>query len=315
MEMSVDNRKFLIFLTHSNKKFQKEMYDTINKNLKNVEVKVFENYTDILSSEKINTPDLIIVEITQDKKIIEQFKEFFNKKQEENLSSLMFLCKKEEYNNVCLEFFDFLHKPTAFDFINEVCFNPFIFINRIKVLLSIPKLTKSSLYTIGKIETNLWNFLNYSNFFILIIDKNLNIKLVNYHLSKTLGFNDEFDLTNQFSSWTNFIKPIDVDLVQHIGEELTKENHSYDEFTYDIILKDGSSITVKWFNIIINTGLDYLFSIGIPLTKEPTLNEDIDSIRSYFKDILQQDKTTINAMKEVTKKYSDLILKNESKNS
>jgi hypothetical protein len=96
-------------------------------------------------------------------------------------------------------------------------------------------------------------------------------------------------------------------------EIIVNKSQCYKEFTNDILDKDNKTITVKWFNTLINSEFNCVFSIGLPLTKEPTLDEDIDSLRSYFRDILEKDKTTINAMKEVTMKYSEKLF-GENKN-
>ena len=59
---------------------------------------------------------------------------------------------------------------------------------------------------------------------------------------------------------------------------------------------------VRWFNSSINNGIKGTFSIGIPITKTVTHADDMDSIRSYFRDVIEKDKTTINALKNLVDK-------------
>ena len=54
---------------------------------------------------------------------------------------------------------------------------------------------------------------------------------------------------------------------------------------------------VHWFNSHINTEYNWSFSFGITKTPNPTM-VTMDSIREYYKDIIEYDRTMIESMKE-----------------
>ena len=71
------------------------------------------------------------------------------------------------------------------------------------------------------------------------------------------------------------------------------------EFANEIITKSGELITVKWFNSMINEGGSGTFSVGLPLSRDISKEDSIDSIRAFWKDKLEQDRTTIQALKNI----------------
>ena len=288
MEM-INNKIYTIYIIYENKSIEKLIHENIN----NIEVKTFNSVDQIIYTNE--DVDLIIINSTDvTEKIFKTTDTTYLLLTDDNFdkSNLLFLNKNK----------------IIYDIINKSNIDEFIFINRIKVLLTLPKLNKKFDSEKHIIQSNIWKFLDYSNLFIVMLDKELNIKIANYHLSKILGFEDEDKICNL--NWSKFLKPNDIDLIKHIHSEILLGSKLYNEFTNDIIDKDNKLITVKWFNVLINHGFNCTFSIGIPLTKKPTIDEDIDSIRAYFKDILEQDKTTINAMKEMTLEYSKKIMNN-----
>jgi len=308
MESLPNNKSYLIYLSHEDKKFESKLKKMILDNLKNVEVRTFENRSLIPSDEDISKVNLIIIDLLFEKDKIEKIHNslvIINHK-----SSTPYLLINDHKLFDVNKFLFFKNYPDLiFDFINESTLNEFIFINRIKVLLSIPRTLNVQK---EKIQSNIWKILDYTNMFVIMLDKDLDIKIVNFHLAKILGYENPDDLIGL--NWANFLRPSDKDLIGHVCEEIiVNKNKCYKEFTNDILDKDNKTITVKWFNTLINSEFNCVFSIGLPLTKEPTLDEDIDSLRSYFRDILEKDKTTINAMKEVTMKYSEKLF-GENKN-
>lgn len=308
MQSTPNNKPYLIYLSHENKECEKKLEELILKNIRNVKIRRF-CYNSIGKDSKISNADLIIVDMLFDKDRIEKIHRklisIYHKVTTPYLLVINDTFKEEE-----ISFFQ-NYPDLVYDFANETVFNKFVFINRIKVLLSIPKISKISDCNQKKIQDNIWKLLDYSNIFVVVLDKELNIRIGNYHLANRLGFKSEDDLT--CLSWKEFLKPSDIELVKHVNEEVAKNNKEYKEFSYDILDENKQSISVKWFNTFINSEFNCVFSIGIPLTKTPSIDEDIDSIRSYFRDILERDKTTINAMKEVTLKHSEKILKNRRK--
>jgi PAS domain S-box-containing protein len=310
MEMLEISKPFLIYLSYEDKEKQENLKDLILKRLRNVEVKSFVLKKELIIQPEFELADLIITDLCFNLDRIKKIYDILKNIHFKISSPFLFIVDNESIQEELLQ--PLQNTKLIYDFVRYP-FLDTIIINRIRVLLSIPKILKSEGLEKNKIQENIWNVLNYSNMFTLILDKQQNIKLANYHLSHVLGFESEEQLIGL--NWKMFIKQSDIELVKYVHEEILSGNEFYTEFTNDIINKQGKTITVKWFNSIINGGFNYIFSIGIPLTREPSLNEDIDSIRSYFADILQKDKTTINAMKEITMKYSNKIFgeKNGSK--
>jgi len=96
----------------------------------------------------------------------------------------------------------------------------------------------------------------------------------------------------------NFIPHSVRNVIEHVVHQLVEADPAYLEFTNDIVSKDGTVITVKWFNSYVNQDTHQVFSIGMPLSKEISMEETADSLRAYFTDILQKDQTTIRQIKE-----------------
>ena len=57
---------------------------------------------------------------------------------------------------------------------------------------------------------------------------------------------------------------------------------------------------MKWFNTKLNNGMTGTFSLGVPV-KAAGAEDSVESIRAYWNDIIQKDKTTISAMKDLIK--------------
>lgn len=308
MEILPGNKSYLIYLSHENKEFEKELKSLILTNLNNVEVKTFPSRECIPNDPNLVLADLIIIDlIFQDERLEKIHKGLIKINHKISTPYLLFTNHKD----FDLDRITFIkeYPESIFEFVNELTFNKFIFLNRIKNLLKIPKISKFSQSEVEKIQNGIWKLLDYSNMFVVMLDRDLKIKIINYHLTKVLGYEYPSDLISK--DWRQFLRKPDYELIHHISNEIMNGNLNYKEFTNDILDKDGKSITVKWFNTLINHEFNCIFSVGVPLTKEPTLDEDIDSLRAYFRDILEQDRTVIQAMKEVTMKYSEKIFGEE----
>jgi hypothetical protein len=143
------------------------------------------------------------------------------------------------------------------------------------------------------IKKAVWDILNYLNAFVVLLDKNMNIRLANWSLSTKLGFENEKDLINK--CWLDFIKPEEKDMISKMySHMLNFSDDKYKEVITEIISIKGKSIVVKWFNIVANHGLNMLFSIGVP--SEMPEEENEDSVRAYYRDIIDKDKTLINSL-------------------
>lgn len=142
-----------------------------------------------------------------------------------------------------------------------------------------------------------WDMLNFSPIYVVILDKDMNIVLINNNLATDLGFKDEKEPLGM--CWGDFV-PEDakkVVLVAH-AKIAFKQDKEYREVTNDISTLKKQRILVKWFNFPINSGAHMTFSIGLP--RGFSKNEDIteERIRKYYNDILERDATMVKSIKE-----------------
>ena len=302
------NTPYLIYILHKDEIFLRILKNMILTNVRNISIKTFSRKDDIFNEGDLTSVDLIITDISF---IDNELNDLNDLKH-----GLFHLCNKidtpylfilDDDKDIQLDKLSFLNEnKIIYDFILKSYINE-VMANRIKVLLSIPKIAKTKNSEILLTQANIWNLLNYSsNTFVVVLDSQMNVKIANYHLYSTLGFEKEDEILGK--RWTIFIKESMIEVIEHVHEEVLKKNPGYSEFAHEIVDKAGKLVMVKWFNSMINSDYNWVFSIGIPLIKEPTIDEDIDSIRSYFKEVLERDKTTILAMKEVALKHSKRIL-------
>lgn len=301
-------RPYLIYLSHRNKEFENTLYNLIKQKLHNIEVVKFTNITEIPTEPPL--ADLIIhdVDFLEKTKATDGCKytkdNLYNIYNDTSVPMLIFVTK-ESYHSTDFAYLNY--RPDAiFDFVSEDFFVDYIFINRIRTLLSFPRIARK--YSEQKIEVqnNLWKALDYSHLFVILLNKDCQVVLANYRLAKMLGYKDEAELIGV--EWINHLAAADDELVKHVLAETLNGSKKYEEFTNDVLTINKERITVRWFNTLINSTFNCVFSIGVPLTREVTADDNIDSVRAYFTDIIRRDRTTINAMKEVTMKYSEKIL-------
>ena len=103
-------------------------------------------------------------------------------------------------------------------------------------------------------------------------------------------------------NWLNFVDEKDKQIFKHIQGKVFKNGHiNTREYVNDIITLENKLLPVRWFNAIIDTDQTPvgLFSIGVPITRTITHTDNVDSIRAYWKDIIERDKTVISAMREI----------------
>ena len=143
----------------------------------------------------------------------------------------------------------------------------------------------------------IWDILNYCNMYVLLLDNKLNIKLMNWSLATKLGFQDEKEAIGR--CWLDFI-PDDlkkhIQMIHHIIA-YTDEKDKYREVTNDIKCLNGDIITVRWFNVNINSSFNMTLSAGLLLEKNK--DDSIESVRSYYRDIIQKDRTLIKSLRDI----------------
>lgn len=308
MKLLPNSKPYLIYLTNEDKTFEKKLYDVLISRIKNIEVKTFstrqEMATQLISN--IKYVDLVIFDILFDDVNLERMENVMKAIHGKSPTSFLIFTNDKDFDEVKFKKINDQYPDMIYDFFNQHIFNEFIFINRTKALLSIPKLSKSFLMQKEAVQNNLWMALDYSSLFVLILSKEFKVVLANYQLARTLGYNTEDEMIG--IDWTKHLTQPDLDVVQHVHEETLTGSKKYEEFSNDVVTKEGKRITVKWFNTMINNTFNSTFSIGVPLTKGISIDDNIETVRAYFTDILKKDSTTIQAMKEVTQKYSNKLL-------
>jgi hypothetical protein len=146
----------------------------------------------------------------------------------------------------------------------------------------------------------IFNMLNFTNMYALVLDQNLVVRFANSSLSIDLGFKGYTDLIGR--CWLDFVSDKERDIISVIHKSISNGIsgwEKYREFKNVIVNSNGDTIEVHWFNSHINTDLNWTFSFGI--RKRPVVIDDInmDSIRSYYRDIINKDREMIIAMRDV----------------
>jgi len=118
--------------------------------------------------------------------------------------------------------------------------------------------------------------LNYANMFVIVLDENMNIKFMNWSLSKALGLeNEEIALGK---CWLDFVSEKDKTIITGVHSLITKrEDDTVKEFMNDIVDVEGNCLRVKWFNIHINNDYDWTFSIGLLMQPVPKVTRRIST--------------------------------------
>ena len=137
--------------------------------------------------------------------------------------------------------------------------------------------------------------------FVLLLDEKMNIQLINWSLATKLGFKNENEPIGR--CWVDFLQPKDVEWIKTIHYSITystEEAKKYREVSNEIVALDGSKIKVKWFNAMINHSYNFTFSMGVYDEVEKTEVTE-ESIRAFYRDVIEQDRVMITAMKNVLK--------------
>jgi PAS domain S-box-containing protein len=150
---------------------------------------------------------------------------------------------------------------------------------------------------VKELRSIIFNMLNYTNMYILVLDQQMLIKFINNSLANDLGYDKFDDLLGK--CWLDFIDENDKETIKIMHTSIANgyENwETYKEFQNEINGKDGEKINVCWFNSHINTDYNWTFSFGI---KKEIETHSMDSIRDYYQDIISKDRVMISAMRDV----------------
>jgi PAS domain S-box-containing protein len=151
------------------------------------------------------------------------------------------------------------------------------------------------------LQLSLKDLFDHTNIYLVILDKEMNIKLCSYKLAHDLGFKCENELLGQ--KFNQFLYDEDKEKMMNVHSNVIKNTNEYQkqmrEVTNKIITKTNSTIEVKWFNSRIQNGDVYTFSMGIPYNRTVSPSDDIESIRAYWKHVIDKDDTTLKALQKI----------------
>lgn len=143
----------------------------------------------------------------------------------------------------------------------------------------------------------LLQILNYSNAYVVVLDKVMDIQFVNLTLAQRLGFESKEDPISM--CWLDFIPEKYRARIRTVHSALVhQQGREYREFTNIINDRNGVEFNVRWFNTAINHETYWTFSFGLPQIEMIEVSED--SIRDHFRGAIESDKTMIQSLKEYT---------------
>jgi len=283
------NKQPIIFIIDDSKDILKPLAKVLEQN-KN-EVYCFTNSKELLSHKKLKSVGLFIIDIILDE---EDGIELSTKLSDMGIiSSRLFISghdRKQVLDKVPEKIsylYDFISKPIDLN----------VFINRIDILLKCTRQLQCYANKKQLIEHALWDVFNYSNFYVIALDENLCVKLCSYSLATALGFENEDEILGE--NWIKFISPSFQEAIKTIHTGVLNNKDEFKEITNEILTKNGKLINVKWFNSSVKNGLTMTFSVGVPLTRNISIENNVESMRSYFKDILERDESMIRSLKNM----------------
>lgn len=151
----------------------------------------------------------------------------------------------------------------------------------------------------SELKKAIWDMLNYANMYVLILDKDMTVELINWSLATELGFKEEKEVIGK--CWVDFIPEEYRDLIKvaHFCLVHKEGCHQYKEMANEVQRLDGTIFLVKWFNIPINHNYNMTLSMGLKTDINESTIVSEDSIRSYYRDIIAKDRTMIQSLKDI----------------
>lgn len=154
-------------------------------------------------------------------------------------------------------------------------------------------------YEVKELRDIIFTMLNFTNMYALVLDQEMIVRFANTSLALDLGFKGYQELIGR--CWLDFIKPEDFKTVSAIHQAIANgigDWEKYREFKNTIVAKN-ETIEVYWFNSHINTDYNWTFSFGV--RARPIVQDEINmnSIRNYYRDIINKDREMIVALRDV----------------
>jgi len=151
---------------------------------------------------------------------------------------------------------------------------------------------------IAKLRNTIFQLLNYANMYVVVLDEAMIIKYANTSLAKDLGFDIYKDIIGK--CWIDFLPEKEKDQITIVHKIISdgEDWERYREYKNYIKPVEGEPFLVHWFNSHINTDYNWSFSFGINKSPNPLRVLSMESIRDYYKDIVEKDRTMIESMKD-----------------
>lgn len=148
----------------------------------------------------------------------------------------------------------------------------------------------------------LLQILNYSNAYVLVLDREMNIRYINQTLTNRIGFESYQEVLGK--CWLEFIPESLQDKIKMVHASIVRDNDCTEYREYINRIKDvnGIEFKIKWFNMCINHGTFWTFSFGLPQVEMVEVSED--DIRARFMDAIESDRTMIKALKSHSETFA-----------
>lgn len=290
----MDNGKQIIFILDDVNDVLIVLKNYLIEKLNNTEIHTFTTFDQLISHPLVKKVSLFIIDIelhnnkTGDQAAMELHRI--------NHAPFLFM-SGHDYNFDSFEAYDL-----TYDFVKKP-FDMKQILNRIKVLLKVSLTYDNHVHEKTKLRVSLRELFDYTNIYLLILDENMVIKLCSYKLWKDLGYNSETEIIGK--DWKTFLPEKEKIKLEFAHKNVIEDTEDYQnslrEITNKIITKKGTTITVKWFNSRIANSHIYSFSIGLPYNRTITEADEIESIRAYWKYVVDKDETTLMALKNSIK--------------
>lgn len=160
---------------------------------------------------------------------------------------------------------------------------------------------------IKQLRSIIFDILNFTNTYILVLDKDMTIKFVNDSLANDLGFEQYNDIIGH--SWLDFLEEKEKKIIKliHCSVALGVNNweEKYKEVQNTIVGKNGERHCVQWINSHINTNYNWSFSFGMKKKNESKIS--MNDIREHYKKMINNDRIMINSIKDVMGLKNEII--------
>lgn len=145
-----------------------------------------------------------------------------------------------------------------------------------------------------RFEENIWELIDYAKFFLVVLDKDLNIRVCNDSLASILGLRDGKEAVGM--NWLNFTPEESRESLKRVYSYLLSGDETHKEFVEEIVTATNEVIFIKWFNRLANGSL--LLRVGVATSSENNSRKTIDDVRLYFKNVIEKDRTMIEVLKK-----------------